>query len=253
MDHSSPGSSVHGILQARILEWVAMPFSKESSQPRDWTLFSASPALAGGLLPLAPLGKMVDLQFCVNFYCTAEWFSYTFFFILFIYLIGGKLLYNVVLVSAIQQCKLAITIYIYISPPFWTSLPFPPTRLLSWAPGQALLHVAACLPALPPALTLTWLCSRGGQFGGPHHMKGKGVPWVLGRFSHVQFFLCDPTDCMQPARLFCPWDSPSKNTRMDCHALLQGWNPSVLSPALAGGFFSTNATWEDQLIAKVVV
>ena len=34
---SSPGSSVHGILQIRILEWVAMPSSKRSSQPRDWT------------------------------------------------------------------------------------------------------------------------------------------------------------------------------------------------------------------------
>ena len=35
MDCSPPGSSVHGILQARILEWVAIPFSKGSSQPRD--------------------------------------------------------------------------------------------------------------------------------------------------------------------------------------------------------------------------
>ena len=35
MDCSLPGSSVHGILQARILEWVAIPFSKVSSQPRD--------------------------------------------------------------------------------------------------------------------------------------------------------------------------------------------------------------------------
>ena len=32
-----PGSSVHGILQARLLEWVAMPSSKGSSQPRDRT------------------------------------------------------------------------------------------------------------------------------------------------------------------------------------------------------------------------
>ena len=31
---------VHGILQARILEWVAFPFSRGSSQPRDWTLVS---------------------------------------------------------------------------------------------------------------------------------------------------------------------------------------------------------------------
>ena len=37
MDCSLPGSSVHGILQARILEWVAFPFSRGSSQPRDWT------------------------------------------------------------------------------------------------------------------------------------------------------------------------------------------------------------------------
>ena len=35
VDWSLPGSSVHGILQVRILEWVAMPFSRESSQPRD--------------------------------------------------------------------------------------------------------------------------------------------------------------------------------------------------------------------------
>ena len=35
MDYSPPGSSVHGILQARILEWVAIPFSRGSFQPRD--------------------------------------------------------------------------------------------------------------------------------------------------------------------------------------------------------------------------
>ena len=35
MDYSPPGSSVHGILQARILEWVAMPSSKGPSPPRD--------------------------------------------------------------------------------------------------------------------------------------------------------------------------------------------------------------------------
>ena len=40
MDSSLPGSSVHGILQARILEWVAIPFSRGSSQPRDRTQVS---------------------------------------------------------------------------------------------------------------------------------------------------------------------------------------------------------------------
>jgi len=37
MNCSPPGSSVHGILQARILEWVAISFSRGSSQPEDWT------------------------------------------------------------------------------------------------------------------------------------------------------------------------------------------------------------------------
>ena len=37
MDCSPPGSPVHGILQARILEWVAIPFSRGSSRPRGWT------------------------------------------------------------------------------------------------------------------------------------------------------------------------------------------------------------------------
>ena len=37
MDCSLPGSSVHGILQARILEWVAIAFSRGSSKPRDQT------------------------------------------------------------------------------------------------------------------------------------------------------------------------------------------------------------------------
>ena len=40
MDCSPPGSSIHGILQARILEWVAISFSRESSQPKDRTQVS---------------------------------------------------------------------------------------------------------------------------------------------------------------------------------------------------------------------
>ena len=47
MDCSWPASSVHGILQARILEWVDIPFSRGSSQPRDQTQVSC---IAGGFL-----------------------------------------------------------------------------------------------------------------------------------------------------------------------------------------------------------
>ena len=38
MDSSQPGSSIHGIFQARILEWGAISFSRGSSQPRDQIL-----------------------------------------------------------------------------------------------------------------------------------------------------------------------------------------------------------------------
>ena len=47
-DCSLPGSSVHGIPQARLLEWVAIPLSRGSSQPRDRTRSLMSPALAEG-------------------------------------------------------------------------------------------------------------------------------------------------------------------------------------------------------------
>ena len=62
------------------------------------------------------------------------------------------------------------------------------------------------------------------------------------------------TQGLQPPRLFCPWDSPGKNTRVGCHFLLQGILPdpgikpgSLSSPALAGEFFTTSTTWEAHL------
>ena len=56
MDYSLPDSdsSVHGISQARILEWVAMSFSRGSSQPEIEPTTPASPALAGGFFTMAP-------------------------------------------------------------------------------------------------------------------------------------------------------------------------------------------------------
>ena len=49
MDHSPSGSSVHEIVQARILEWVAIPFSRRSSLSRDWTCISC---IAGGFFTI---------------------------------------------------------------------------------------------------------------------------------------------------------------------------------------------------------
>ena len=47
VDGSLPGSCVHGILKARILEWVAIPFSKGSSQTRDRTRISYLSCIRG--------------------------------------------------------------------------------------------------------------------------------------------------------------------------------------------------------------
>ena len=54
MDYRLPGSSVHGILQTRILEWIDIPLSRWSSQPRDQTV---SPALQAYSLLSEPPGK----------------------------------------------------------------------------------------------------------------------------------------------------------------------------------------------------
>ena len=51
---------VHGILQATVLEWVAIPFSRGSSQPRDQTQVSL---IAGDSLPAEPQGKPYNFIF----------------------------------------------------------------------------------------------------------------------------------------------------------------------------------------------
>ena len=55
MDCSPPASSVHGILQARILQWVTMPFSRGSSRSRDRTCASCNCFIVGGLFTAEPL------------------------------------------------------------------------------------------------------------------------------------------------------------------------------------------------------
>ena len=75
MDWSPPGSSVHGILQARILERVAIPFFRGSFQPRDHTRISCQVScIAGGFFTAEPLGKPLfsflrshQIVFCSDF------------------------------------------------------------------------------------------------------------------------------------------------------------------------------------------
>ena len=62
MDCNLPGSSVHGILQARILKWVAIPFSRASSQPRDQPAGDFFFFFFTTKLP----GKPQNLELCLN-------------------------------------------------------------------------------------------------------------------------------------------------------------------------------------------
>ena len=57
------------ILQARILEWVVIPFSRGASQPRDWTQVSC---IAGGFLPSEPPGKPIKVYMSHTIYMERE-------------------------------------------------------------------------------------------------------------------------------------------------------------------------------------
>ena len=63
MDCSPPGSSVHGLLQARILEWVAFPSPGDLLDPG---VKSGSPVLAGGFFTTDPLGSCLYISFTVS-------------------------------------------------------------------------------------------------------------------------------------------------------------------------------------------
>ena len=67
MDCSLPGSPVHGILQARILEWAAISSSRGSSYPGIEPTFLMSPPWQAGSLPLAPPRKFPKVWQSLNF------------------------------------------------------------------------------------------------------------------------------------------------------------------------------------------
>ena len=73
LDRSLPDSPVHGILQARTLEWIATSYSRGSSQPRDCTSVSTSPALAGRLfITGSPLGSPIPSIYIHRYITTLE-------------------------------------------------------------------------------------------------------------------------------------------------------------------------------------
>ena len=72
MGCSLPGSSVHGIPQARTLEWVAMPSSRESSDPGIEVMSPAAPELQADSLPLSHWGSPTNMFSSVQFSSVAQ-------------------------------------------------------------------------------------------------------------------------------------------------------------------------------------
>ena len=86
MNYSLPGSSVHEILQARILEWGAMHPSRESSWPRDQTHISCVSCITSIFFPTALTGKPSKAERIINIllhlffsfyilYCLLKWIN----------------------------------------------------------------------------------------------------------------------------------------------------------------------------------
>ena len=65
MDCSLPGASLHGIFQATILEWVAISFSRGSSQSRDQTLISCVSCIASGFFTAEPQGRSLVIALII--------------------------------------------------------------------------------------------------------------------------------------------------------------------------------------------
>ena len=76
MDYSPPGSSVHGIPQARILEWVAIPLSKSLPDPGIELESLTSPALAGKFFVTRHLGNLSKPLENINWELATHWVPY---------------------------------------------------------------------------------------------------------------------------------------------------------------------------------
>ena len=83
MGYSPSGFFVHGISQARILEWVAISFSMGSSRPRDWTLISCTGRQVDSLSLYQAPGK--PLYMCVCIYTHTHSICYIYIFMYSIY------------------------------------------------------------------------------------------------------------------------------------------------------------------------
>ena len=206
MDCNPPGCSVHGILQARILEWVAIPFSRDLPDPG---IKPGSPALQADSLPSEPPVKHLkgiifhqSLTMCCH----------------------GK---NQICPSLFYSPNLCVSCLVMsdslpplgLQPPgpsatgfsreeYWSGLPFPSSGDhpdLGIEPGSPTLQANS----LPFEIQGS---PNSPNLGMKVKVKVKSLSRVLTLRSHG----------LQSTRLLCLWDFPGKSTEVSCHFLLQG-------------------------------
>ena len=129
MDYSPPGSSVLGILQARTLEWAAMPFPRGSSRPRDQTQVSC---IAGRFFYcLSHQKSMISVCVCVCVYMRACMLSH--FSCVRLFVTSGTVARQAPLSVGLSRQK------------YWGALPCPPTGEI---PDPGIEPMSSAAPAL---------------------------------------------------------------------------------------------------------
>ena len=206
MNCSPPGSSVLGTLQARILEWVAISFSRGSSWPRDWTQL---PALQADSLPTELWGKPSLVRQSSGIHCVC--------------MRAKSLQHCLTLCDAMDSSPPGLSVHgiLQAKTMEWVVLPY--SRGSSWSRDWTQVS-----------------CIVGG-FLIEQATKSLKSPALAGGFFTT---VCMYVSCsvmsdslwpraLQPARVLCPWNSSDKHTGLGCHSLLQGIIPTQgLNPGL---------------------
>ena len=135
MNCSPPGFSVHGILQARILEWVAISSFRGSSRPRDWTCISC---IAGGFFTACAIGKVHLINFSSVQFLRCVWLFATPW-------------------TAAYQASLSITNSWSPPKPMSIELVMPSNHLIPWCP---LLLLPSIFPNIRVFSSESVLCIR---------------------------------------------------------------------------------------------
>ena len=208
VDCSPPISSVHGILQARILERVAISFSKGSCKPRDQTCILCLLHWQTDSLPLAPSGKPSGIHISLTFFIPREWARFFTTWRSF----SGILSWLCLVTSHVgRKGHFPSTVPGSHPRPLHPPCRLPPLEVLSGYRGLGQHHWLLC----------------GGIKGWDFYCTAFPIKTdsVLCLVTQSCPTLCAHMHCSPPGTSV-HGDSPGKSTGVGCHALLQGIFPT---------------------------